>query len=147
MPVMKKNWPRFLEMSMAQTYLEGNSTCHASPRCTLWQVFAFYRGNSIFIPMKYTKLPISIQDQMATLRKRGLQFANEHKAAHYVSNISYHLDAYIFCKQYILNIISPQQSFKNKLVELMKGFPLLQEKEMGFPKDWKNEKIWQTANA
>ena len=43
---MKKNRPRFLEMSMAQTYLAGNSTCHASPRCTLWQVFAFYRGNS-----------------------------------------------------------------------------------------------------
>lgn len=26
-------------------YLAYNSTCHASPRCTLWQVFAFYRVN------------------------------------------------------------------------------------------------------
>jgi hypothetical protein len=28
-------------------YLAVNSTCHASLRCTLWQVFAFYDVNSI----------------------------------------------------------------------------------------------------
>lgn len=47
--------------------------------------------------MKYTKFPISIQDQVAKLRQRGLQFADEPKAAHYLSNISYYrLRAYTY---------------------------------------------------
>jgi hypothetical protein len=43
---------------------------------------------------------------------------------------------------YILNIISPEHSFKTKLVELMQDCPLAQEKEMGFPKDWHQDKFW-----
>lgn len=27
-----------------------NRTCHASPRCTLWQVFAFYRAAKTGVP-------------------------------------------------------------------------------------------------
>ncbi|MBS0645580.1 MAG: Abi family protein, partial [Verrucomicrobia bacterium] len=47
--------------------------------------------------MKYTKLPISIQNQVAKLRQRGLQFADEPKAANYLSNISYYrLRAYTY---------------------------------------------------
>jgi len=47
--------------------------------------------------MKYTKLPISIQDQVIKLRQRGLQFADEQKAEHYLSNISYYrLRAYTY---------------------------------------------------
>ncbi len=47
--------------------------------------------------MKYTKLPISIPDQIATLKERGLSFADEYKAAHYLSNISfYRLRAYTY---------------------------------------------------
>lgn len=56
----------------------------------------------------------------------------------------YKVYAYICCMQYVLNIISPGHEFKNNLVALMKNCPMLQEKEMGFPKDWQNEKIWQT---
>ena len=44
---------------------------------------------------------------------------------------------------YILNIISPDHDFKNCLLTLMKKCPMLQEKEMGFPKDWQKETIWQ----
>lgn len=40
--------------------------------------------------MKYTKLPISIQNQVAKLRQRGLEFANEQKTEHCLSNISYY---------------------------------------------------------
>lgn len=44
---------------------------------------------------------------------------------------------------YILNKISPNHSFKDNLLDLMKQCPLAQEKEMGFPTDWKNEKFWK----
>jgi abortive infection bacteriophage resistance protein len=57
----------------------------------------------------------------------------------------YKVYAYICCMQYILNIISPYHSFRDKIIDLMKNCPLLQEKEMGFPKDWQKENIWQKA--
>ena len=47
--------------------------------------------------MKYTKPPLSIADQIAKLKKRGLKFNDEQKAAHYLSNISYYrLRAYTY---------------------------------------------------
>jgi abortive infection bacteriophage resistance protein len=51
--------------------------------------------------------------------------------------------ASICCIQYILNIISPQSDFKNKILELMNSCPLLQDKEMGFPKNWREEALWK----
>jgi abortive infection bacteriophage resistance protein len=50
--------------------------------------------------------------------------------------------ASICCVQYILNIISPQHGFKEKLLALVTNCPLLQEKEIGFPKNWQGEKLW-----
>ena len=44
--------------------------------------------------------------------------------------------------QYILNIINPKSRLKLKLLELMNTCPLKQEKEMGFPVAWKEEKFW-----
>jgi len=47
--------------------------------------------------MKYSKLPISILEQIQKLKQRGLLFHNENKAAHYLSNISYYrLRAYTY---------------------------------------------------
>jgi abortive infection bacteriophage resistance protein len=47
--------------------------------------------------MKYKKLPISIEEQIRILNKRGLTFQDETKAAHYLSNISYYrLRAYTY---------------------------------------------------
>lgn len=43
---------------------------------------------------------------------------------------------------YLLNRISPDHLFKVKLIELMKKCPLAQEREMGFPNDWKEEAFW-----
>jgi abortive infection bacteriophage resistance protein len=57
--------------------------------------------------------------------------------------LPYKVYAYICSMQYVLNIISPGHEFKNNLIALMGNCPMLQEKEMGFPKNWKNEKIWQ----
>jgi len=63
--------------------------------------------------MKYTKLPISISDQIEKLKKRGLQFGNEVKAAHYLSNISYYrLRAYTYPFQ---DNINPDHPFIKKI--------------------------------
>jgi abortive infection bacteriophage resistance protein len=47
--------------------------------------------------MQYTKLPLSISDQIAALERRGMVFSDHPKAAHYLSHISYYrLRAYTF---------------------------------------------------
>jgi abortive infection bacteriophage resistance protein len=47
--------------------------------------------------MNYNKPPIDIAAQIVKLKSRGLQFGNETKAAHYLSNISfYRLRAYTY---------------------------------------------------
>jgi len=47
--------------------------------------------------MKYSKIPITIQDQISKLKSRGLKFTNEERAAHYLSNITYYrLRAYTY---------------------------------------------------
>lgn len=47
--------------------------------------------------MQYKKPPITISDQIALLKGRGLMFKNESTAAHYLSNISYYrLRAYTY---------------------------------------------------
>ena len=47
--------------------------------------------------MKYTKIPLSIEQQIAKLRQRGLVIENEQNAENYLSNISYYrLRAYTF---------------------------------------------------
>lgn len=55
----------------------------------------------------------------------------------------YKVYAALCCMQYILNIINPESTFKNKLKELIKKCPLAQEKEMGFPKNWSTEALWK----
>jgi abortive infection bacteriophage resistance protein len=47
------------------------------------------------------------------------------------------------CMTYILHIISPSNNFNSNLKELLCTFPIVNIKEMGFPKDWENEPIWQ----
>lgn len=55
----------------------------------------------------------------------------------------YKLYAAICCIQYMLNSIIPINGFKADLVALMKNCPLAQEKEMGFPVDWKIDPFWK----
>lgn len=56
--------------------------------------------------------------------------------------LPYKVYAAVCCMQYMLNIISPANTFKNDLIHLMKACPLAQEKEMGFPVNWENEIFW-----
>jgi abortive infection bacteriophage resistance protein len=47
--------------------------------------------------MKYSKVPLSLSDQITRLKQRGLKFIDEKKAVHYLSNISYYrLRAYTY---------------------------------------------------
>lgn len=54
----------------------------------------------------------------------------------------YKLYASLSAMIYILNIISPKSLFKCNLLQLLQSCPPNQLKEMGFPKNWKNEPIW-----
>lgn len=54
----------------------------------------------------------------------------------------YKLYAALCCMQYMLNNIQ-EDCFKSKLLTIMGECPLAQEKEMGFPTDWKNENFWK----
>lgn len=47
------------------------------------------------------------------------------------------------CMTYILHIISPGNTFNQRLKELMKSCELVEEKEMGFAKNWVDEPLWQ----
>lgn len=56
--------------------------------------------------------------------------------------LPYKVYTYITAINYILNIISPGHNFKANLLALMEDCPLAQEKEMGFPENWKAENYW-----
>lgn len=53
------------------------------------------------------------------------------------------LYATICCIEYILQIISPKTTLKVRLKELMSNCPMKQEKEMGFPEGWQNDRLWK----
>lgn len=44
---------------------------------------------------------------------------------------------------YIINIVSSECRFKDKIKELMNDCPLKQEHEMGFPSNWREDKFWE----
>ncbi len=63
--------------------------------------------------MKYSKPPLSIQDQIDRLKHRGLCFNDETQAAHYLSNISYYrLRAYTYPFQ---DNEDPEHTFTQKI--------------------------------
>ena len=45
--------------------------------------------------------------------------------------------------KYFLNIISPQNDLRDKLIRLLKDFPSIDTAAMGFPKGWQQEPLWQ----
>jgi abortive infection bacteriophage resistance protein len=53
------------------------------------------------------------------------------------------LYAVIACIEYVLRIISPQNTFFEQLKVLLKSCPFTQEKEMGFPGNWNNDEFWK----
>jgi len=71
------------------------------------------------------------------LPRKTLQSFIDNKQIH--NNKTY---SYLCSILYVLNIISPSHSFKENLLNLMKDCPMMQEKEKGFPKNWRQEEIW-----
>ena len=45
--------------------------------------------------------------------------------------------------KFFLDIISPTNDFKNKLLTLFGKFPQIDLKAMGFPTGWDREPLWQ----
>lgn len=70
----------------------------------------------------------------------------KYPANNFISNkhiLPYKMYASLSCMKYILDIISPGNSFAKRLKDLMQKCPLAQEKEMGFPANWTREPFWQ----
>jgi hypothetical protein len=53
------------------------------------------------------------------------------------------LNATLSCIEYVLKQISSGSTFSERLKESMKTFPLAQTKELGFPKNCLDEKLWK----
>ena len=51
--------------------------------------------------------------------------------------------ATLSCMTYILHIISPGSTFNSSLKSLLQSCSLVNLKEMGFPKGWEKEPLWQ----
>jgi abortive infection bacteriophage resistance protein len=67
-------------------------------------------------------------------------------SAPFLTNTRIHtnkLYASLSCMQYILKDISPGSDFSTQLKNLLDKCPLNQVSEMGFPGNWKDEKLWQ----
>ena len=45
--------------------------------------------------------------------------------------------------KYLLFSVSPNNSFKSKLLELLEQYPTIDINAMGFPKDWENQPLWE----
>lgn len=45
--------------------------------------------------------------------------------------------------KYFLNIISPQNDMRDKIIKLLSDFPNIDTNAMGFPIGWQNEPLWQ----
>lgn len=43
---------------------------------------------------------------------------------------------------YLLDTVNPYNKFRTRLTELLKSYPEINIKNMGFPTDWKNEPLW-----
>ena len=57
--------------------------------------------------------------------------------------------AYFLCSKiiYLLNIINPRNNFKIKFWRLLKKYPMIDTKAMGFPGSWEDEQIWGWRNV
>lgn len=57
--------------------------------------------------------------------------------------LDYKIYAALCSMEYILRIISPSSTIKYRLIDLIDSQPFSQEKEMGFPTDWREEEFWK----
>lgn len=74
----------------------------------------------------------------------------DHTSAPFLSNTRIHtnkLYASLSCMQYLLKGISPGSDFSTHLKKLMDECPLNQANDMGFPENWKDEKLWEDIKS
>lgn len=48
--------------------------------------------------------------------------------------------------QYMLNFVAPNSQWKNRFLELLKQYPTIPIREMGFPEKWKQVSFWNLEN-
>lgn len=53
------------------------------------------------------------------------------------------LYAQLCCMVYLMNVIHPDNTFKQKLKSLLTEYPIVDVAAMGFPKLWYNEPLWR----
>ena len=45
--------------------------------------------------------------------------------------------------KHFIDVVYPRNSFKQDLVELLKKYPIVDTKAMGFPEKWQEQQLWQ----
>ena len=92
---------------------------------------AYHGGTSLFYnSMRYTKQPIGIPAQLAIMKQRGLVVNDESLAMKQLASISY------------FRLASYWKVF-NRLLDMFAKYPTISLKQMGFPRDWKSQPLWQ----
>ncbi|GAB4040182.1 Abi family protein [Spirosoma gilvum] len=54
------------------------------------------------------------------------------------------LYVHLCCMKYLLNIIDPENKFKERLISLLSEYPNVDPKALGLKPDWENEPLWNT---
>lgn len=99
--------------------------------------------NFCFKIMQYNKQPISIADQIAQLKSRGLIIEDEDVASKVLSVISYFRFAnYLRPSEAdkATHIFKPGKQFSNALNLY---YPNVDSSTMGFPEGWETEPLWK----
>lgn len=116
--------------------------------------------------MEYNKQALDTPDLLAILKQRGLVITNEQEAIKKLSVISYFrlacyfrpmeadrqthvfrqnttLEQVMVLCEYWLNSIDQNNTFVADFKSLLAKNPTVDVAAMGFPKDWKQEPLWQ----
>ena len=80
--------------------------------------------------MRYTKPPLNIEQQINSLKSRGLEISNQERAAHY-----------IYCLNYY-----QLSGYESRLTELLKEYNAVDPSTMGFPLNWDKMNIWNDGD-
>jgi hypothetical protein len=101
------------------------------------------------------KPSLSVANQIALLKQRGMLFRDETSAPHFLQNISYYrLKGYWWdmqadyslhtsCMIYLCNFVTPGHHIKTKILDLLFNNPTIPTYKLGFLNNWDKEPIWR----
>lgn len=122
---------------------------------------------------KYTKVALTIDEQIELLEGRGLDIPDTDRTARHLSNISYYrMSAYMvpFRKPnpdgslsneevniaqskrlyytlciilYLLQSVNPNHHFREQFRLLLQKYPVVDVRYMGFPENWQEHPLWK----